>query len=148
VVFSCVLETVASVDTANYAKNETNDDNDLDELQHAWVEEGVVGLVDVVEEATEETKSCKLNWRHTNAVEDGRSGIEADGIGFADGRELHTRPDNSGETEYDEIQPTGVATKAMLDCEPDADKKTWDVNYELGDRDTISITERHVEGRN
>lgn len=104
-VLPCGLEGIACINTTHNTKNQTNHDQDLDYLKHSWMKEGVVRLKNAVEKAAEKSKSCKLERRETDRIQNCGAGIETDAGWVADSCELHARANDTSQTEKDQVEP-------------------------------------------
>ena len=134
---------VRGVDAAHDAEDEADDDDQVDEVEHACVQNGALSLVDRVEEAREEPNGGQLEGREADVLQDRGAGVQAGVRGVGDGGQLHARADDSGEAEDDEEEPARVLPQTVTDCEEGCDAESRDIDGDFGDGDAVAVGESH-----
>lgn len=136
---------VAGLNTTNYAEDQSNQDNQVDEFGRSRRDDSRLSLVYRVKETTEQADSGKLKWGQADVLEDCGADVKAEIIRLTDCCKLHTWPDDSYEAEDDQEIPACASTKSVVDGEEGSNCQTRDIDDDFGDRDAIAIIESHSE---
>lgn len=79
------LESVASVDSTHDTEYQTDHDDELNDMEYANMQEGLVGFVNAGKESGEEADGSELKRRETDDIENCGANIEIDVVWTVDG---------------------------------------------------------------